>query len=384
MKHLNILLVLLLSSLTLEAQVLKGKIYEGLEEHGLKNVRLSIYGFTESRSDDFGRFSIELPGKKRGSLVKIDLIKEGYVVINREALRPRIPDSDEEEILIYMCPTAQRNKLALRHYKIQVQENIDRNYQAEAKVLADNMNYEAIAELTQKKKVAENMVDSLAQRLATFDPNRASDELTRAMQLYQAGEIDAALSAIDTKKIIARLSARREIVEKMKAANEEDIMSLIYAAEMAVTALKFDQAEIFLENAVQADTTNFRIIKLYSLFAHKQKKTDKLIPYIELMLRQSKTKMDSAISLNLLGITLKNQNQHPQAIAILQTSLGLIKKLSRTDPQNYKAHLALVIDNLGNAYYEIGRFKEAISSHKESVRIREELLPRIGLAAMSS
>ncbi|MEL6255111.1 MAG: hypothetical protein AAFR87_24090, partial [Bacteroidota bacterium] len=155
-----------LVSITLEAQSLNGKIYSGIGEQPLPGVAVRIKGYTQTRSDNFGEFVVRLPGKEKGSRVNLGLLKDGYAVINREILKPRIPSSDNETLDIYMCPTEERDKLALQHYRIRVDNRIERNFKEEAKILADRLEFEKIGELTQKKKQAEKMIDSLAARLA--------------------------------------------------------------------------------------------------------------------------------------------------------------------------------------------------------------------------
>ncbi|MEM6802813.1 MAG: tetratricopeptide repeat protein [Bacteroidota bacterium] len=366
MKLYLLLASLLFSFIYSFSQQLNGKIINAQDETGLKQVRLSVSGYTESRSDDFGRFSVELPGKKRGALVKLDLIKDGFAVINRESLSPRVPDSDKEEILIYMCPTSQRNKLALSHYKIQVEQNIQRNYQKEAKVLADKMNYEAIAELTRKKEVAENMADSLAARLAKFDPQKASEELSLAMQLYVKGEIDSALSILDPDKIVSRILARKQ-------ANQKDLEALMNAADIALTNFRFEQAQNYYEKAIEADTSNYDNIWSYASFLHNQAQSDKLLVYTRLMFRQAKDDTQKANALNYLGLALRDQNKIREALAAFEGALGMYKQLDVANSLEGKSDIALVLNNIGTTLYLLDRYGEAEARFLEAVTIYEEL-----------
>lgn len=374
MKHIWLIFLCLFAFSPLTAQVLNGKIYAGIEERPLEGVDVRVRGFTQNQSDDFGEFSIQLHGKARGSLINLSLLKNGYSVINREALKPRVPDNDETVLDIYMCPSAQRSRLALQHYKIQVEQTIQRNYKQEAKVLADNMNYEAIAELTQKKEIAENMADSLAARLARFDPDKASEELTRAMQLYREGNIASALSILNPDKIIARIEARKDIVSEMQEANEYDIQALLRAADIALTDLQFGKAQNYYEKTVEADTTNFRNIWTCAFFLFNQNKSDKIIPYARMMLRNSTSVYETSIALELMGVALTDQNKPELAITAFQEARDIRITLAETNPQIYKSGLSIIYNNLGNAYLGLSRYGKAISSYKQAIDIEKSLL----------
>ncbi|MCB0845640.1 MAG: hypothetical protein KDE26_20460, partial [Bacteroidetes bacterium] len=137
-----LILNLLPGFVTLHAQKLNGKIHLGLSEtEGINKVRVEVDGFSTQFTDELGKFTLDLFGTARGTMVELDVYKEGFAVINREVLRPRIPDRDTERLHLYLCPKADRQSQALQYYKLQVTRTIDRNYQEEAKILADQMNY---------------------------------------------------------------------------------------------------------------------------------------------------------------------------------------------------------------------------------------------------
>ncbi|MEM8898095.1 MAG: tetratricopeptide repeat protein [Bacteroidota bacterium] len=374
-----IILIGLLSFLTLSsAQVLNGMILDGLEEDkGLPNVRIRVSGssslVTDNTSDSFGIFSISLLGEKRGASIKLHLIKEGYAVINRESLKPRIPDSDSDQLDIYMCPRSQRDKLAAQFYGIKTLENIQRNYEAEAKVLADNMNYEAIAELTRKKEIAEKNVDSLAARLARFDPENSSEELTRAMQLYQQGKITDALQILDVDKIIARIEAKREVIGALESSIEQDVEALLSAADIALTSFQFEKAQTYYEKAVEADPANFENLNTLCLFLLDQNQSQTLLRYAENLLQIAVGAKEKAIALGFLGSASEEQDIYSKAIKAFKEANDIWKTLAKEKPEKYNNYVAGTLNNLGVAFKNINRHQEAITSYHEALGIYETL-----------
>ncbi|MEM6802814.1 MAG: tetratricopeptide repeat protein, partial [Bacteroidota bacterium] len=373
MKAIFLLTALLIFGSYSPAQELNGKIHEGLSEKGLKNVRLSISGYTESRSDDFGRFSIDLPSKNRGALVNLDVLKEGYAVINREALKARIPDNDSEVLLIYMCASNNRDQLALKYYQIQVNQNIKRNFQAEAKILADQMNYEAMAELGRKKEIAEQMTDSLAARLARFDPKETTEELTRAMQFFQQGNIDSALAVIDPDKIISRIKQRDNLVDQLREANKKDIMALLQAADFALSDFQFQTAENYYQKALEGDSSNFDALGSYAQFLATQNKSDKLIPHAKWMLKKSKNNEQKATSLRFLGNSLYLQKKINEAGQALEKALKIKREMALSGSDSDKSELSLILNSLSRVYTAQNTLQTAIDLLEEAKEIDEEL-----------
>ncbi|MEO1213529.1 MAG: tetratricopeptide repeat protein [Bacteroidota bacterium] len=356
-----------LVSITLEAQSLNGKIYSGIGEQPLPGVAVRIKGYTQTRSDNFGEFVVRLPGKEKGSRVNLGLLKDGYAVINREILKPRIPSSDNETLDIYMCPTEERDKLALQHYRIRVDNRIERNFKEEAKILADRLEFEKIGELTQKKKQAEKMIDSLAARLAKFDPEFASKEHTLAMQYFEKGELEEAFKIIDPIKIKARIQARDAKIAELKAANNQDIQSLVKAGDLAVANLDFPRAEVYYKAAVDSDTTKFVSLALYTKFLFDQNKSQELLPYARMYLRQAKGKGQEGIASIRLGDAFYFQRQPEKAIAKYKSAISLLKEAEKEKKLSYQTYLGIAYGNKANSHDMLYQYKEAIANYDSAM-----------------
>ncbi len=133
MRKLVFFLIISCTQVTLHAQVLKGKVHDGLTEIGLADVAIRVEDFSDQTTDRFGLFKVPVQGRQRGELLTLNLLNRGYSVINREATKPRIPDTDKEEITIYMCLSKDRDSLAGIHYGIQVRRNIKIQYETDVK-----------------------------------------------------------------------------------------------------------------------------------------------------------------------------------------------------------------------------------------------------------
>ena len=366
-----LILNLLPGFVTLHAQKLNGKIHLGLSEtEGINKVRVEVDGFSTQFTDELGKFTLDLFGTARGTMVELDVYKEGFAVINREVLRPRIPDRDTERLHLYLCPKADRQSQALQYYKLQVTRTIDRNYQEEAKILADQMNYEAIAELTRKKETAEKMADSLAARLSRFDPAQSSNELTRAMQLYQEGKVDEALKMIDPEKIATRIKARKDAIQELQAAYQQDIETLMKAGDIALSNFQFQEAYTYYQTAVEADTTHFNNLWTLCFFlVHYQKSSDLLFPCARKMVSAALNEEERSIALNFLGLGLDRQNRHLEAIEAYSEAATIKKELVNQNPDYSISEVIIVLNNLANSYQKNRMNEEALKVHLEALAL---------------
>ncbi|MEM7369750.1 MAG: tetratricopeptide repeat protein [Bacteroidota bacterium] len=359
---------------SIHAQTLNGKIIDGLGEEGLPNVRVEVSGFATAFSDqELGTFSLSLPGLRPGTKIPLDIAMEGYAVINREATHPRLPDNPLDRVKVHLAPEHQRDKLALKFYKITVERNIQVNFDTAAKRFAEEANYAAIAKLHADYESALKMADSLAARLSRFDPQSSSDELTQAMQLYQEGKVEEALNVLDAEKIIKRIEARKQIVARMKQANQQDISSLIKAADMALTELRFDKAQEYYEAAVMADTMNLGNLMTLCAYLEEQNQSQKLIQFASLMKNVSGgNDWYRSMSMHYLGRGLHAQNQGADAIIAFQEALEIRRQLVEKNPSRFKTDLALTLTSIGLACDALSRYDEALSFLEEALDIRRE------------
>ncbi|MEM8897634.1 MAG: tetratricopeptide repeat protein [Bacteroidota bacterium] len=373
MRQIILSLIILCTQATLHAQVIKGKVHDGLTEMGLADVAIRVEDFSDQTTDRFGLFKVPVQGKQRGELLTLNLLKRGYSVINREATKPRIPDTDKEEIAIYMCLSKDRDSLAGIHYGIQVRRNIKVQYDTDVKALAEKMDYESIAKLTRERDKAENMADSLAARLARFDPALASSELTRAMQLYQQGNVEEALEVLDAEKIMTRIESRRILIEDLQEANQQDIDALLKAADMAITNLQLEKAQDYLIKAVEADTTQFNHLLGLCVFLHYQAQSKLLLVYANRLVRLADKKVELATGLLYLGLALLDQKSVPKALPVFEKSLQLYKELASENPQLYQGRVSASFRNLGLAYMKLERFQKALGYLQKSLSIEQKL-----------
>ncbi|MEM7373038.1 MAG: tetratricopeptide repeat protein [Bacteroidota bacterium] len=375
MKPIILILLCLFPGLNLWGQSLNGKIMNGLGEEGLPNVRVQVGGFSTVFSDqELGTFMLSLPGVRPGDKVYLDIYKENYAVINREATQPLLPSSPLDQVKIHMAPLDKRDEMALAFYKISVERNIDLTFEKAAKQFAEEANFSAIAQLHADKEQALKMVDSLSMRLTRFDPHFASEELTMAMQYYQEGNIEEALKLLDIRRILARIEARNGVISDLEEANQQDVFSLMKAADMALTELQFDKALAYYEAAVEADSTNVHHIDILCNFLYIQGQSKQLIAYGQMMKRASgEDEFNRGQGLVYIGLGYHWQNQALSAIPYFEESLAIFRKLSQKHPEHVDPSLVRTLNHLGSSFKRLDQYQESISAFEEALTIVRRL-----------
>ena len=371
---------------SLPAQQIRGRVFENLSDQGMAAVEIQAKGFSTQSTDELGRFSLSLPGKKAGDMIVLQVLREGYAVINRENLRPRIPNTPHARIDLYLCSQSDRMELALKHYKIQVEKNLEVAFEKRLQPLLDSAKVREIARLYEQKEVAGKMADSLAARLARFDPELASPELAHAMQLYQSGSVKDALDILKPDELVERLRQQQATITNLQKSIRLDIRSLMQAGDIALSSLQFDKAHEYFEAAVRSDTTAIWHLDTFCRFLFSQNQSKKLIQYAQMMKHASPNGSRAFTkALHHYGAALSWQNELEKALDVFEESLHLTQELVRDSAKTIgklllESDLANAMNSIGFVKRRLNRHQEAIEAYKvslEKFRVLEELHPGI-------
>ena len=116
-----IVLLVLIDLRVHAAALLKGVMLEnGLSGPPMSNVEVVADGTNPTISDDFGRFILEFPQKNPGDTVRINVRKEGYVVVNDAQLQLALPaHADAAPLTVVLAKEADREEMVRRLYGLQ-------------------------------------------------------------------------------------------------------------------------------------------------------------------------------------------------------------------------------------------------------------------------
>ncbi|MEM7660354.1 MAG: hypothetical protein AAF399_29885, partial [Bacteroidota bacterium] len=94
------------------AQTLSGQVLLGHQKTSppFGGVIINVSGYTTQMSDqDLGTFEFIMLDKKPGAKISIEVAKDGFAVINREALTPYLPLNPQDKTIIHMALEEERD-----------------------------------------------------------------------------------------------------------------------------------------------------------------------------------------------------------------------------------------------------------------------------------
>ena len=355
-------------------QALNGKIVEGIdEEMGVPNAMVAVRNHTTAYSDeDFGTFSISLPGVRPGKKINLNVKKTGFTVINRESLKPYLPADQSEEIIIHLAPAGKRDELALEFYRIKITQNIDESYIEAVKQATAEVNTDRLAELTFERNRAIDHAESMAARFASFDPESSSEELTQAMQLYQEGNVADAIKSLDVNKASERLLNRKRALITLQKNIDKELEKFQFFADMAITKGQFEKADSMYQAILEVDEENIKNLLFYADFLVKQNKQRYAEPYLQKALSLQPDSIHQASIYQLLGGIYAKSAKYEKADSYYQQSLSLRRALLKQENELSILGLAKILNSLGLLQLARQQPTKAESTFKEALTLFNE------------
>ena len=252
----RIVLILLLAAVAqtrgateTERALVKGSVILNAEGGpGVANVQITDSAHTGGpwATDNDGGFTLDYPNRAPGERVRLEVIKEGYVVVNWVQLDLALPkDPNAYPLQIIICKEADQEEMALRFYQLKGVEAVEKTYQEKLKALEDENKSDAatIAKLQEERDQAKAGAEKAAAELAKNQPGEGSEMYQGAVRLYLDGKIDAAIGLLDDDKL-------RRSAEQAENALTDAIQGWRLKANLFTLKFRFEEAEKAYETAL--------------------------------------------------------------------------------------------------------------------------------------
>lgn len=401
MKHLLSSLCLLISLTGTWAQTtLTG--YVTLQNSGGKSAFPAqvkpVFGASATVVDsDNGYFKLEFDRKRPGQDVELEVLREGYEVVNRRDLYHRLPEAHEVQrpLKFYLCPIGQWQRYAAEYEGINL-KGIERSYEERLAVLQRQLADKEIAveeyrsatfQLAEDKKIAESQAQELAEKFAQANLDEATDRFVLAHRLFTEGKIDSVLLVLDEEKMKADLAAAEkdiregiELIEIGKGkllngqeAKEKIVEEFMVKARAHILKLEWEKAELAFDVAVHADSLNADIWFEYAVFLQQQNQFNKAQPIYEHCLRLQENEAVMATTLNNLAVLFQLKNDFTGAEKIYLRALEIFERLAIDYPNSFDRHVANTYINIANLNKAINNFSKAEKAYLEALEIFERL-----------
>lgn len=268
------------------------------------------FGRGTTTTDSEGRFEISLVGVNENESVSLSIKKEGFEVINSEALR--VVANQKDVIKIFMCPTGQLAENRRKYYviaKSEYEKNLEKKISEleKEKRIQSLQNMRRISEINtelQKLCIDLKKADSIAQifanTFAEMNLDEATENIRQSYKLFIAGKLDEAMNlfrpldygyniAIKNRQKLAR---KKELINKeeieQKDFEQNVIMENKYRINLFTLAYKWDSVGKAYEQIIALDSANAEEIFNYGNFLSRQNKQREAVNYYKLYVEKEK------------------------------------------------------------------------------------------------
>ena len=184
---------------------IRGEVREnfGLNAPLLGGVWVHAEGSNEMTTHD-GRFCLSFPNASAGDEIKLEIAKDGFVVVNDVQLTLNIPSSRTGKLTpdrtIYLSAPHERDRWAREFYRLKSVEAIEAAYEKRfrATTAAEH------ARLRDERDQALAAAKEAADELARLESGEGSRHYRQAMRFLLDGRIDDALESLSEDTLVAR------------------------------------------------------------------------------------------------------------------------------------------------------------------------------------
>lgn len=340
----------------------------------IKDVEISAFGANTTISNSAGQFELSFSGKSIGTPVELIVQKQGMEVVNRVEIEHVILRKDPDDLLkISMCPTGKWEENAAKFYQIAFKNHSDEvaEIKTEIQKLPANSDtlkklQKRIIELEQEWYDNQAQIKELTERFASVDLDNVDSLYRVAYNKFTQGDIIGAHQTLNgellEKNLVAAQaelrvvdSVEKEVEKRKKSARkvvEATIESFILKGNFFVTQMKWNDAEVYYEKAVLADTGNDENVFHFAQFLALQNQHDKAIRWYKVALRVAtdslRNEVKEAAILHNLGVIYNRKNDYPSAEKALKQALEIRERLTISNPQRYEHSLAKTLNSFGH------------------------------------
>lgn len=376
--------------------------------HYLEGAFVLATGAAATRSDATGKFTLVFADKPPGDLVRIQVKKHGYVVVNDRELENAAVLNRRQPLKVVLCSeeTLRQNQVA--YYRIaenvalremqqqlqRLQQDVDTRQEIIAELetqlnrkISDEKQLMAVLEEVQA--VQQLRGEAIADRLLLVNLDDAGETYIRAHQAFMKGNLDRALSILDSVDNAAALgqldlalsedkAALNKLSERIQQQEEQKqqlLQQVLLKARLLSLKARFREAEEQYLLALKHDPGNVDILWELAQFNTHLNRFSKALERCDQALALPCSDRQRAGLLNIKAVVLMKQNKGPQAEPVMQEALQLQLELLKTDSVFYLPHLAMLLENMGNLYYQQRALKKAQAHYEQAIFIWHDLVP---------
>ncbi|GLU51566.1 hypothetical protein Dfri01_10270 [Dyadobacter frigoris] len=324
---------------------------------------------------DSNKFTLTYQSAEIGADVVVQVKKDGWELVNKDAMFTRIPKNpDNKPLKIILSKEGTLAKAKKEYYDI-ADDQLLREFKKRLAILnrkQKNWRQDSLMAVEQLQKL-QSRLDQMADELSRLNLDDASDLEKKAISVFREGKIHESIRIREGLKSIESI----EEIERQQSEAEQKIQqhlnNIRQLIKEYIITFDFKNADKQFRFLLQRDSSNFDNNFDYALFLDTQNRINESILYYQKSINS--TNLDTNIAkanINLSGQYLRNRNID-NSLKSLQRALSIYQKLSLLYNGIYDDEIGLVLINLSNVYQTKNDNKRAITELLKAISIFEKL-----------
>ncbi|PHI36438.1 hypothetical protein CBQ28_14600 [Pseudoalteromonas sp. GCY] len=343
--------------------VFKGRfVLNELHGIGIANVPISADAASPTMSLSDGSFKLVFK-KEPGELFRLRVNHGDLAVVNHIQLEGYLPKPNSAylPLTIILAKPNERQKWALRFYRIMIDEIIEQQYQHKLGQLTDRNSSQQdieqkVRKLTEEKQKLQEQASMLAQSLSEHE-SPPQGLYKEAIQLYLSGDLDQALEVLND----AELEKQYQQHQFKKGQLEKQFRQLkLKEAELEAQSRQYQR-----EEAAQANANLLKAI-VYEQRFEAEKALAQYRTLVKRFPNHGHAQSTAARFFSTHNYTKDAQQSYDKA-------LNIYRAKAKEDPQVHLPNVATILNGLGRLQSHQLKPDEAERSYNEALEIYRTL-----------
>jgi len=371
---------------------------------------------TPQSSDANGRFTLIFGDMPVGNVTHIDVVKDGYEVVNTKVLQSAAITGRTSPLEIVMCKSGLLYENQITYYniatdasriayekKINVLEQGGKNKEALIAQLQKELNKqisskeEAIQALKEQYQGQVEQSHSLADKFSAVNLDDESETYQKAFAAFQSKNIDQALVLLDSVNLEERLGTNAaalqqeessatgslKTIEKRKQQIQQDVSECMFKSRLHILKYDYQTAKQSYLLAVAYDILNTANLWEVAVFLLNQNEDSLSKKYFDRLLSLTPGDNEQALLLTKIGNAYTNRGAYEEAEKYYPAAIKIFNELYEKNPAAYRTTLAKTLISFGQLYYDWQYFSIAKNYYGKGDDIYTEAYDSLGNPGLS-
>jgi len=356
----------------------------------LPNAAVTSFGANPTVTNTDGTFRLVFSNKVAGDNISMKLKKEGYEVVNTDALNTRISSDESEQLKIWVCKEGELDLRKAKFYDINMNVLTKRHREIIAQLEKEKKaTSDTLSKLDEQFTKAKKLAEEYSEKFATVNLDDVSELYKEAFALFEKGEIDAAISVLEKAKLSERADKRinereklnklQSEVDKRRKENEqgikEDLEAIKLQAQMYAIKYDYDKASPLYDKLLQLDSMNVDNLIIVAHYYQDRKNYDKSLHLNQRLTTHPNTlAWKKANAYGHIGEINMEIGKPDNAMFAYNQFQQIYADLQKKENSEFtKTGLAVSYEKLGVIYSSLGQLDKALEFFKLSNQLSEEL-----------